>query len=153
RRHGLRYAHVPIGYDGVPRRQALRIARAVRDLPGPVYLHCHHGKHRGPAAAAVALLCLDDSCAAEQAVAWLREAGTDPRYAGLSAAPRQLRRPSSEELDGVPADFPEAAEVGGMARLMVEVDARWDHLRLARAAGWKAPPGHPDVDPPHEALQ
>jgi protein tyrosine phosphatase (PTP) superfamily phosphohydrolase (DUF442 family) len=51
RKHGLRYVHLPIGYDGVPRQQALRIARAVRDLPGPVYLHCHHGKHRGPVTA------------------------------------------------------------------------------------------------------
>src|SRR5262245_3837035 len=45
RKHGLRYIHLPIGYDGVPRAKALRLARAVRDLPGPVYLHCHHGKH------------------------------------------------------------------------------------------------------------
>src|SRR5690349_19529458 len=34
RRHALRYVHLPIGYDGVPRDQALRLARAVRDLPG-----------------------------------------------------------------------------------------------------------------------
>jgi protein tyrosine phosphatase (PTP) superfamily phosphohydrolase (DUF442 family) len=153
RKHGLRYVHLPIGYDGVPREQALRIARAVRDLPGPVYVHCHHGKHRGPAAAAVALLFLDESCGPEQAVAWLRRAGTDPRYQGLYAAPRQLRRPTKEELDAVPARFPEAADVGGMARLMVRLDQHWDHLALARRAGWKTPPGHPDVDPPHEALQ
>src|SRR3984893_602801 len=33
---GLRYVHLPIGYDGVPPEQGLRIAKAVRDLPGPV---------------------------------------------------------------------------------------------------------------------
>jgi hypothetical protein len=153
RKYGLRYVHLPIGYDGVPRQQALRIARAVRDLPGAVYVHCHHGKHRGPAAAAVALVCLDGSCPAEEAITWLRTAGTDPRYQGLFAAPRELRRPTEEELDRVPADFPEVAEVGGMARLMVEVDQRWDRLGLARKAGWKAPPGQLDIDPPHEALQ
>src|SRR5438094_677830 len=48
RKYGLRYVHLPIGYDAVPREQALRIARAIRDLPGPVYIHCHHGRHRGP---------------------------------------------------------------------------------------------------------
>ena len=40
-----------------------------------------------------------------------------------------------------------------LTRLMVAIDARWDHLQAAKAAGWKAPPAHPDIDPPHEALQ
>jgi protein tyrosine phosphatase (PTP) superfamily phosphohydrolase (DUF442 family) len=152
-KQGLRYIHLPIGYDGVPQRQAVRIARAIRDLPGPVYIHCHHGKHRGPAAAAVALLCLNESCAVEEAVAWLHKAGTDRRYKGLYAAPGELRRPTKEDLDAVPDDFPEAAPVGGLALLMVEADHRWDHLVLVRKAGWKVPSGHPDIDPPHEALQ
>lgn len=152
RKHGLRYVHLPIGYDGIPEQQALRIARAVRDLPGPVYLHCHHGKHRGPAAAAVARLCLDEGCGIEDALAWLRKAGTDPRYTGLYAA-LNLRRPTHAELDRVPGDFPETAEVADLAELMVAVDDRWEHLKQVRAAGWKAPPGHPDIDPAHEALQ
>src|SRR5262249_9425334 len=98
-KYELRYVHLPIGYDGVPREQALRIAKAVRDLPGPIYLHCHHGKHRGPAAAAVAHLCLDDKCPVEAALAVLKKAGTDPHYTGLYAAPVKLKRPSKEELD------------------------------------------------------
>lgn len=153
RRHGLRYVHLPIGYDGVPERQALRLARAVRDLPGPVYLHCHHGKHRGPAAAAVVLLCLNGEYGTNDAVEWLRLAGTDPRYQGLYAAPLQLRRPTPEELDRVPADFPEVAEVTALAQVMVAIDERWTHLNQVRDAGWKVPPNHPDIDPPHEALQ
>jgi protein tyrosine phosphatase (PTP) superfamily phosphohydrolase (DUF442 family) len=153
RKHGLRYVHLPIGYDGVPEAQALRIARAVRDLPGPVYLHCHHGKHRGPAAAAVAHLCLDGRCGVETAVEEMRRAGTDPRYTGLYAAPGQIRRPTREVLDRVPADFPEVAEVAALAQAMVAVDERWDRLQQVRAAGWKVPPDHPDIDPPHEALQ
>src|SRR5262245_60445548 len=32
RRFGLRYAHLPVGYDGITHDQALRLARAVRDL-------------------------------------------------------------------------------------------------------------------------
>jgi protein tyrosine phosphatase (PTP) superfamily phosphohydrolase (DUF442 family) len=153
RRHGLRYVHLPIGYDGVPQAQALRIARAVRDLPGPVYLHCHHGKHRGPAAAAVALLCLDPQCPIEAAVAFLKTAGTDPRYTGLHAAPRNLRRPTTAELDRVPAEFPEVAKVAALAQAMVEVDTRWERLREVRKAGWRTPKDHPDLDPPHEAFR
>jgi protein tyrosine phosphatase (PTP) superfamily phosphohydrolase (DUF442 family) len=153
RKYGLRYVHLPIGYDGVPGPQALRIAKAVRDLPGPVYLHCHHGKHRGPAAAAVAWRCLDEQCSAEAAVAWLRQAGTDPHYTGLYAAARDPHRPAPEELDRVSADFPEAAEVTALAQVMVVIDQRWEHIGQVRAAGWKPPPNNPDVDPPHEALQ
>ena len=35
RKLGLRYVHLPIGYDGVPREQAVRIVKAVKTLPGP----------------------------------------------------------------------------------------------------------------------
>ena len=152
RRFGLRYVHLPIGYDGVPERQGRRIARAVRDLPGPVYVHCHHGKHRGPAAVAVVRLCLDPSCSVETAIEEMRRAGADPRYAGLYAAPRDLRRPTAAELDALPADFPEAVGARRVHR------ARWSRSTnagtgsAARAAGWKTPPDHPDIDPPHEAL-
>ena len=153
RQHGLRYVHLPIGYGGVPEPQALRLARAVRDLPGPVYLHCHYGKHRGPAAAAVVQRCLDAKCSADHALAWLRQAGTDPQYTGLYAAPLKFRTLTAEQLDRVPAEFPETAPVTALAELMVAIDARWDHLKQVRAAGWQAPPRHPDIDPAHEARQ
>src|SRR5262245_3191207 len=77
RKFGLRYVHLPIGYDGVPTEQGLKIARAVRDLPGLVFLHCHHGKHRSPAAAVVARLCLDEKCTVAAALDFLKQAGTD----------------------------------------------------------------------------
>ena len=114
-KHGLRYVHLPIGYDGVPEVQGQKVARAVRDLPGLVYLHCHHGKHRGPAAAAVARLCLDATCPAEAAVAWLRQAGTDPHYTGLYSTVEHFRRPAPGELDQVAADYPEVAQIPALA--------------------------------------
>jgi protein tyrosine phosphatase (PTP) superfamily phosphohydrolase (DUF442 family) len=152
-RFGMRYVHVPVGYDGIPREKAWHIARAARDLPGPVYVHCHHGKHRGPAAAACVLLALDPSFTRDDAAAWLTQAGTDPRYKGLFELPRTLPRPSAADLDELPADFPSVVEVPDLTRLMVAIDARWDHLKATKAAGWMAPPAHPDIDPPHEALQ
>jgi protein tyrosine phosphatase (PTP) superfamily phosphohydrolase (DUF442 family) len=153
RKHGMRYVHLPIGYDGLTREQALRIAKAARDLPGPVYVHCHHGQHRGPTAAAVVHLFLDDKCRVETVLAEMKRAGTDPHYTGLYAAPRKLRRPNAQELDRLPADFPETAKVAALAGIMAGIDERWDNLKRIQAAGWKVPPGHPDLDPPHEALQ
>jgi protein tyrosine phosphatase (PTP) superfamily phosphohydrolase (DUF442 family) len=153
RRYGLRYVHLPVGYDGISREQSLRLAKAVRDLPGPIYVHCHHGKHRGPTAAAIAHLCLDARCPVDAVIAEMHRAGTDPRYKGLYASSREFSRPTSEELDRQPADFPEAVRVAALAEIMVGVDERWGRIEEIRAAGWRVPPAHPDLDPPHEALQ
>jgi protein tyrosine phosphatase (PTP) superfamily phosphohydrolase (DUF442 family) len=153
KKHGLRYVHLPIGYDGVPQEHALKIARAVRDLPGPVFVHCHHGKHRAPAAAATVLLCLDPKCPVSTALAYMKAAGTDPHYRGLYDSPSKLRRPTSEELNAVPADFPDVAKVAALAETMVKIDQHWGRLHLVRKAAWKPPQDHPDIDPPHEALQ
>jgi hypothetical protein len=152
-RYGLQYVHVPMGYDGLPEEKAYRMARAVRDLPGPVYVHCHHGMHRGPAAAAAIRLCLDPSFTPADAADWLHLAGTDPRYKGLVCLPETFRRPTGRDLDRAPADYPSVAAVADLTRLMVAVDERWDRLKEVKAAGWKVPTGHPDVNPAHEALQ
>jgi hypothetical protein len=152
-RQGLRYVHLPIGYDGIPRERVLELARTVRDLPGPVYVHCHHGKHRGPVAVSVIQLCLDPAWTPERAEQWLRIAGTDPKYSGLLALPKSLNRPSTTELDSAPNNFPNRATVPTLTRLMVEVDSRWDHIKLAKDGAWLSPKNHPDIDPPHEAVQ
>lgn len=151
-KHGLRYVHLPIGYDGIPTDRVTQLAKAVRDLPGPVYIHCHHGKHRGPAACAAVLLTLDPTWTPERAERWLSVAGTDPKYSGLTGLPRTLNRPTVEALDSLPPDFPTVARVPDLVRLMVEVDTRWDHLKAVKAAGWKTPADHADLDPPHEAV-
>jgi protein tyrosine phosphatase (PTP) superfamily phosphohydrolase (DUF442 family) len=153
RKFGLRYVHLPFGYDGIPRQRILELAKAVRDLPGPVYIHCHHGKHRGPAAAGAIHLCVDEQCSVERAITEMKRAGTDPHYTGLYAVPKNLVRPSTEELDRLPANFPEVAQVSTLAQLMVGIDDRWEKLKLVQAAGWKTSADHPDVEPAHEALQ
>ncbi|WP_165223055.1 hypothetical protein [Aquisphaera insulae] len=152
RKFGIRYAHLPIGYDGVPREQAIRIVKAARTLPGPVFVHCHHGKHRGPAAAAACGLA-NEGWTHEQAASWLEQAGTDPGYRGLLAAAREFNPPSPEELDRAGSDFPERAKVPALVDMMVRIDGRWDHLKDARKAGFRASGDHLDADPPHEALQ
>ena len=152
-KHGIRYVHLPIGYDGMTREQALKVAKAVRDLPGPVYIHCHKGTLRGPTAAAVARLFLDDGCTVDQAQDGMKLAGFDPRYAGLWAAPKELKRPTPKELDDLAADFPEAAPPPGLTALMVQVGATFENVQTIRKAEWKTPKDKPDLDAPHEALQ
>src|SRR5262249_38153767 len=141
------------GYDGIPREQVLRLAKAVRDLPGPIYLHCHHGVHRGPAAAAAIHLCLDETRRVQQAIEEMRRAGTDPRYEGLYETVRTLVRPTAKDLDAIPANFPEVEKVSDLAQFMVRIDTRWDNLKRIKAANWNPPADHPDIDRAHEALQ
>jgi hypothetical protein len=151
RKQGMRYVHLPLGYDGIRRPTKLSLVKASRELDGPIYVHCHHGKHRGPAAAAV--ICMaDGGWTPQQAEEFLIAAGTSTNYVGLYETIRTFRMPSDRELSAVAGDLPEIAEVTGLVEAMVEIDERWEHLKAIRDAGYRMPPGHPDIDPANEAV-
>jgi protein tyrosine phosphatase (PTP) superfamily phosphohydrolase (DUF442 family) len=147
----LRYVHIPLGYDGIPTETAARLTKAARTLEGPIFVHCHHGKHRGPAA--VGVICQATAgWTPDQAVAWMKQAGTSPDYAGLYRANADFLMPTAEALARVPDAFPSHAEVSGLVDAMVAIDHRWDHLEAVQKAGWRVPPGRPDLIPATEAL-
>jgi hypothetical protein len=151
KKHGMRYVHLPHGYDGIPEERVLELARAVRDLPGPIYIHCHHGMHRSPAAATAA--CVTAGLVdASQADDILELAGTGKSYIGLFRAAERARRADPAILDAIEADFPARAKLPKMAEAMVEIDDSFERMKQVAAADWKTPADHPDVDPPHEAL-
>jgi protein tyrosine phosphatase (PTP) superfamily phosphohydrolase (DUF442 family) len=150
-KEGLRYVHIPIGYNGVPRERVLQLAKSMKRLPGPFYIHCHHGKHRGPTAAAVAHLCADEQCTVADALKLLQRAGTDPAYKGLFESVAKLTRPKESEWRS--ATLVESERPADFTQAMVAIDHHFDRLKLVRQAGWQTPKDHPDVDPPHEALQ
>lgn len=140
-RFGMRAVHLPFGYDGCPRPTALALVRAIRDLPAPIYLHCHHGKHRAPTGAAFARIALD-GLAPAAAAAEMRRAGTGEGYTGLYADVLQFRKPAKMELDRIPAEFSSSAPVPPMAASMLKISRRFAALRGAvdqgesmRAAG------------------
>jgi len=151
RRHGIRYVHLPHGYDGISTDAQLMLAKAGRELAGPIYVHCHHGRHRGPVAAAV--ICLaDQDWTREQALAFLHVAGTATNYAGLYETIRDFQMPTAEQLQATPDRFPETARVPGLVDDMVEIDGLWDHLKAIRAAGYRTPVNQPDLQPANEAV-
>lgn len=152
RKFGLRYVHLPVGYDGIDREQAIRIVKAARTLPGPLFVHCHHGNHRGPAAAA---LCGIDGegWSRDDAILWLKKAGTSPDYRGLFESVDRFRPPSAAELAEAGDDFPEAEDPPELVESMVSIDERWDRLKALRKTGFRSPPNAPAVDSAHEALQ
>jgi hypothetical protein len=150
-KHGLRYVHLPHGYDGIPDDKAALLAKAVQELPGVVYIHCHHGKHRSPAAAAVA--CVGAGLIeAEQALPILETAGTSPNYRGLYKSAKEIRPLGADKLAEVPADFPEKAKVEALAEAMVKLEHTHDHVKQLAAHDWKTIPTKPDLDAAHEAL-
>lgn len=152
KKYGMRYVHIPVPYSGITRQEQLAIGRAVRDLPGPVFIHCHHGKHRGPTAAVIAAM-INEGWTTTQALAAMKQAGTAPTYTGLWADARDFKQPTKEELDNADHSFPEAAKLPPTAAIMVGVDERFDVMGQIKAADWSAPADHPDIDPEHEALQ
>jgi protein tyrosine phosphatase (PTP) superfamily phosphohydrolase (DUF442 family) len=152
RKHGMRYVHIPFGYDGCPTPTANRIVRAVRDLAGPIYLHCHHGKHRGPTAAAFARIALDGISNAA-AVQEMERAGTGKNYVGLYGDVTAYQPPTPAELDRVKPDFPAVTATPRLTEAMVRIDHRFEGLTLCQKEGWQVPKQHPDLLPAHEALQ
>lgn len=150
-KHGLRYVHLPHGYDGVNKTRAKELAKAVHELEGPIYIHCHHGKHRSPAAAAIA--CVGAGLIpADQSVAVLELAGTSPDYAGLYKSAREATRFENEELEQMKTEFPSTTDVPPMAKAMVDIEHTFDHLILLSNNKWQVLSDHPDLIPAHEAL-
>ena len=146
RARGMRYVHLPIGYDGFDDARKVELARAVRDLPRPIYIHCHHGKHRSAGASAtisVSLGWLTPELAADR----MKVAGTAAGYTGLWSCTANAVPLAAAIIDAAPADFPERTTPTSLVAAMVEIDDVHDRLKRAQKAGWRAPKDHPDLAP------
>ncbi|MCR9293886.1 MAG: sulfur transferase domain-containing protein [bacterium] len=151
RRHGLRYVHLPHGYDGVSAEQGQALAKALLELEGPVYIHCHHGLHRSPAAASVAGVTAG-WIQVDKATKILEFAGTATKYKGLYASARKARQVPAEQLHRLDVRFQEKVSVSLMAEAMVRID---EHLQLLKAVDGEASHKLKDSqaeDPAHAAL-
>jgi len=149
RKHGLRYVHLPIGYDGIPTNRIAELAKLTTELGGPFFVHCHHGLHRGPAA--VAVMCeASAGWTTDRAVEWLRAAGTSLDYPGLYRAASEFKSPTAAELAAVKS-FPEVTKPSSLVEAMVAIDEHHSRLKQVQKAGWKTPPEHADISPAHEA--
>lgn len=145
---GLHYVHLPYGYDGVPANRVAELARIAASTNGPFFVHCHHGKHRGPSA--VAVMCLAQGLMTrDTALAWMHQAGTAPDYPGLFRAASEFTMPTVAQLAAVAAP-PEVAPTTSLVDAMVTLDSYCDTLKQCQTAGWKSPRGQPDVTPAHQ---
>jgi protein tyrosine phosphatase (PTP) superfamily phosphohydrolase (DUF442 family) len=150
-KYGLRYVHVPFGYDGVPKDAQILIVKAVETSDGPVFIHCHHGVARGPAGTMIARIALEGISNAE-AAAELKQSGCSDHYKGLYRDVLASVPPTREELAKAPAVLPTFVSLGTLADHMASLDRTWARVGAAKGASWSAPAGRPDVDPANEAL-
>ena len=148
RKAGLRYVHVPIGYDGIGPEAQLSLVRLAAESTAPLYIHCHHGRHRAPAAAAIVCLSGGGMERAE-ALAYMKAAGTSRDYTGLWRDVEKFRRPDAEVR--LP-ELVEVAKVDSLTAAMAGIDRAWDRLEALRRNDWQPPVRHPDVVPSREAL-
>ena len=151
RRHGLRYVHIPIGYDSVPADAAEELAALnVAAGEGGVFIHCHHGKHRGPTAAAIVAMASGawDGAAAN---AWQRSAGTSPEYAGLYRSVREFKPPGPAMLKAAAQRLRPRHAPAGIVASMVATDHHAEALDALARNGWRPLASRPDASPVQEA--
>ena len=153
---GLRYVHIPIGYDGIPVDSQRLLSQAFAQLPKPIYVHCHHGKHRGPAAASI-MARFGLGWTPEQASKFMKLAGTSADYPGLYESVKQFEAVNFKDVAAIKTPLPESVDVPALVDLMVQVDSRFDHLKAWSA---KTLQGHGNgtkpsskIDPVQEAVQ
>jgi hypothetical protein len=150
-KHGIRYVHVPMEYSGVTREEQVRMAKAAVEIEGPIFVHCHHGKHRGPAASSFVAMARTSMTPAE-CIADMRKAGTDPKYSGLYGDVGAFRPVTAAERASLTdADIGPVAKTSDLVESMVKVDAGFDRMKAVKKAMWKSPADMPDVKPSHEA--
>jgi protein tyrosine phosphatase (PTP) superfamily phosphohydrolase (DUF442 family) len=149
--YGLRYVHIPIQYKGVTEEERAEIAKTFRELDGPFYVHCFHGKHRGPAAAAIGRIVLDGADR-QTAIAEMRQyCGTSSKYEGLYRDIATAYFPTEAETRALAFDFPTEKRPKGVAGVMVGISRASDNLDLLQKSAFAADPAHPDVDAANEA--
>ncbi|MDO8349023.1 MAG: hypothetical protein Q7T30_02215 [Planctomycetota bacterium] len=146
---GMRYVHLPISYNGITPGRQKELAQAISNLPGPVYMHCHHGKHRSAGALGSAAV-LAGKMTPEQAESRMKVSGTAAEYKGLWKAVRESKPMTAAELKADPASFPKVAQVRGMVATMSEIDSVFENVVAAQKAAWTPPKDHPDLVPQKE---
>ncbi len=150
---GMRYVHVPIQYSGITAAERMKLAKAFREVEGPVFVHCFHGVHRGPAAAALGRV-VRDGVSREQAVAEMRQwCGTSKKYQGLYETVGRADIPDVAETAAYTWDFPASHAFEGFRQAMVEVSRPYDHLKSLAKRNWAVDPEHPDLHAGNEAAK
>ncbi len=146
---GMHYIHLPISYDGITPERQKELAQTIANVDGPIYMHCHHGKHRSASALGTAMV-LAGKLTPEAAESRMKVSGTADTYQGLWKAVHEGKQLTAAELRADVSKFPSIAKVSGMVATMSEIDSVFENVVAAQKAGWAASQDHPDLVPQKE---
>jgi protein tyrosine phosphatase (PTP) superfamily phosphohydrolase (DUF442 family) len=139
---GIRVVHLPIGYDGIDPARTIEFAAAIQQLEHPIFLNCHHGTQRAPAALCAGAIGAD-LITAEEADRFMKAAGTSQEYPGLWDAVRHSK-PLDQSVLESSIEFPARASVSGFIEGMAQLGRLHDELWDLAEDNWNASEYHPD---------
>ena len=148
RKYGMRYIHIPIGYDELSEETLLSIKSLAIEVDEKLFIHCHHGRHRGPTVAAIFLM-EKEVCQNGQSLKLLEKAGTGEQYTGLWSS---VKDHVIQKADKPLPELLEVAQVDSMVESMAKIDRLYDNLKASKNLNWQALPDNPDFSAVHGAL-
>ena len=131
---GLRYVHVPLPYSGIPVDSSRQLTKVMAECEKPIYIHCHHGLHRGPAAAAICGI-VQGHFTNDAAVQFLHDVGTDPAYVGLYRDVHDFRPVNvAAEAKLNPVELVESAPIDELSAVMLRVEKQFQLIESRQPA-------------------
>ncbi len=145
REFGIKTVHIPLKYDSPSTSQIFDLATiASRKMRGNIYIHCHQGKHRSAAAAAIVSIALG-SLTLDEAKERMHVSQTSEAYKGLWIAVEQTKVIDVFDLLRNEKLYPSRVEPEGMTSQMIAIDEAMDNLIRVQNEHWNAPKEHPDL--------
>lgn len=146
----LKYFHIPIGYDRIKRSQLLEMAKIYLNLEGKLYIHCHKGLHRGPAAAACLMVASGESTP-DQGVKLIKQTGTSSEYSGLFRSVHSTKPITRDELSETKFP-PESRNPSDLVHSMKVLENHFENLVDFKKNDWLGLRNSPDLSAAHESL-
>ena len=128
KKYEMRYVHIPIPYSGIPIEKTLMLTKVMKNCEQPVFVHCHHGLHRGPAAAAVCGV-VQGHWDTQEAIEFMKLVGTDPAYVGLYRDVKNFSPPGKSDRAALEAvRLVESSPIDGLTEVMLRIEKHFDQL-------------------------
>ncbi len=152
RNYGIKTIHIPLKYNAPTKTQILDLTTAftMNHARGKVYIHCHHGKHRSAAAAALVSIALGFATPQEMKER-MEVSETSIHYEGLWKAVEKQEVINVFDILENKKPFPSMVKPQGMTAQMVAIEEAMERLLLVKQSGWVVPASHPDLAPASDA--
>jgi hypothetical protein len=143
--YGIKTVHIPLKYEAPTDEQIFDLTTVVSRIDrGNVYIHCHQGKHRSAAAAAIVSIALG-SLTLDEAKERMEVSQTSHEYKGLWEAVEQTTVINVFDLLLNEKAYPSIVEPTGLMSQMIAMNGAMDNLIRIQNSNWKAPIDHPDL--------